>query len=685
MLNFRSFTFLLRAFIACCFFISSQAMALPSGFTLDQNVNGPWQNQPIALAFAPDGRLFVCERAGRVIVIDTENNRAVSTFHALNGVNTDVERGLLGIAFDPNFNSNRYLYLFYISNGLENRLVRIRASSSNANISDGSEQVIFRFPGGQYGNHNGGAIKFGPDSMLYLATGDQGAYFGADSPQRIDNLYGKIIRLNVSNYPGSIIPSSNPYVGQAGARGEIWAIGHRNPFTFDIDPSNGRVFVSDVGDSIEKIYQASAGSNGGWPSCFDSAEQWRTSCNTSAYNPPFHTYDHSDGSVSISGGAFYRAGVFPSQYNGAYFFTDWGSAWIKYVTPDLRVHTFATAAEAPHTFGPVNMAVGSDGALYVVDLQGPVNRYRYTGGSGGNRPPLPAISANPASGTAPLNVQFSGSATVDPDGDAISSYRWNFGDGSAEASGVNVSHTYSSAGTFTARLTVQDSRGASASTSRAVTVNSAVSPVLSITSPSAGTRYRAGDTIMFSGSITHPTQGAYPAEAYEWEIQFGHDNHFHPFFGPQQGITQGSVTLSSGGHPEVNVYYRFILRLRPEFGTADPVIRDLSPVIGEFTVDTEPPGLQVSVDGRPHEGSLSFSGVVGVTREISAPEAQTYNGRVFDFISWSDGGQLTHLISTPRIGDYLYRSISRENSDNAAAVWRSAVRPHTIFSSRQRQ
>ena len=630
----------LSLLLLCSAMYSAPAKALPPGFQHEENVTGPWHNQPITLAFAPDGRLFICERSGRVLVAN--NGQVISTFHTISGVNTDVERGLLGIAFDPNHSSNRYLYLFYISSSLENRLVRVRASSGNANISDGSETVMLSFPGGQYGNHNGGAINFGPDNMLYVATGDQGTYFGADAPQRIDNLYGKLLRLNVSNYP-NIIPGDNPYVGQPGSRGEIWSRGHRNPFTFDIDPLDGRVFVNDVGDGIEKIYHATRGSNAGWPSCFDGAEQWRSACNTSEFNPPIHTYDHSDGSVSVTGGAFYRAGVFPSHYNGAFFFSDWGSGWVKYITPDLNVHSLTSAAEGT-PFGPLNMAVGNDGALYIVQSQGGVDRYSYSG-SGQNRPPNAVMTASPSSGSAPLQVQFDSSGSFDPDGDSVS-FSWNFGDGSGSASGSAAAHTYTSEGSFTAVLTVTDSNGSSATASRTITVDQ-TAPVLRIDSPAPGTTYRDGDVVNFSGSISDSSQGAYPADAYEWEILFGHDAHFHPFFGPQRGIEQGTVTLGAGGHTETNVYYRFILRLRPEYGTADPVIRDIAAELSQFTVNTTPNGLEVSVDGRPHNGSRTFDGVIGGSREISAPETQILNGRTYRFVSWSDGGERTHRISTP--------------------------------------
>ena len=617
------------------------ALALPSGFS--SNLHTYIDNSIVAMEFAPDGRLFVVERNGRVRIV--QNGQPLSQpFHTFN-VNQDVERGLLGVAIDPNYSTNRWIYFFYVSSGIENVLARVRARANNQNISEpGSEQILLRFPAGQYGNHIGGAIHFGIDGMLYVGIGDHGTYYGSDAPERTDNLYGKILRLNVSAYP-NIIPTDNPYVGQPGARGEIWAIGHRNPFSFNIDPADGRVYINDVGDGIEKVYHVTRGAHSGWPGCFDGAERWVPSCNQSYHNPPIHTYNHSDGSVSITGGTFYRAGNFPSQYNGVYFFSDWGSGWIKYITRGGSVQNFAGNGEFG-TFGPLDLDVGPDGAMYLLHSQGGIHRIVYNGGGTGNRPPSAVMSANPNSGAAPLVTSFSASGSSDPDGDPIS-FRWDFGDGSPVASGINVSHTYDTPGTYTTRLTVTDSRGASANATRSISVSADLPPSLRIVTPTAGSTYRGGDTINFNGEIIDPETGPLPPDAYEWEIIFGHDQHFHPFFGPQTGLTGGSVTIPNGGHNSTNVWYRFILRLRPQYGTVAPVIRDIRPELSQFTVTTVPPGLSYSVDGRPHNSTQVFEGIVNNLRTLSTDARQTLNGEEYEFVSWSDGGAREHQIASP--------------------------------------
>ena len=158
--------------------------------------------------------------------------------------------GLLGIAFDPQYLSNRYFYVFYISTGIRSRVSRFRRSASNPLLADaGSEDILLDFPAATgSGYHNGGAIHFGSDNMLYVGVGD--AHRAGASPpysQDLSNLHGTLLRINPAGYPGSIVPGDNPFVATSGARGEIWAYGLRNPFTFAVDPVSGKIHINDVG------------------------------------------------------------------------------------------------------------------------------------------------------------------------------------------------------------------------------------------------------------------------------------------------------------------------------------------------------------------------------------------------------------------------------------------------------
>ena len=299
------------------------------------------------------------------------------------------------------------------------------------------------------GNHNGGAIHFGLDGKLYVAVGDGGA--DSSNSQSLGTLSGKLLRLNSNG----TIPSDNPFVGTAGARGEIWALGLRNPYTFAGDPLTGKIHINDVGQSSwEEINLAVKGANYGWPTCEG------LSCgNNPNFTNPIYTYSHAVGQA-ITGGAFYRAGRFPAQYDGSYFFADYLGGWIKRLDTNNQVTDFWNPQN-----GPVDLKVGSDGALYYLSIfNGSVSKIAATSS---NRPPAASFTATPASGTAPLSVSFNAGSSSDPDGDSLT-YAWDFGDGSPAGTGVSVNHTYQAGGSFMAKLTVNDGRAGTATASRTI-------------------------------------------------------------------------------------------------------------------------------------------------------------------------------------------------------------------------
>ncbi|HKB35342.1 MAG TPA: PQQ-dependent sugar dehydrogenase, partial [Gemmataceae bacterium] len=216
--------------------------------------------QPTAMEFAPDGRLFVAEKGGTVRVI-TSNGTLLPTPFLTVAVNTFSERGLDGITFDPNFASNHFVYIYYTTNASTpvNRVSRFTVSTTDPNVAQaGSEKVLLDNIPSTNGNHNGGALHFGIDGKLYIGVGESGVPSNA---QMLNTLAGKILRINAD---GSI-PSNNPFVNTPGARGEIWALGFRNPFTFAVQPGTGRIFVNDVGEgSWEEIDDLVKGGNYGW-------------------------------------------------------------------------------------------------------------------------------------------------------------------------------------------------------------------------------------------------------------------------------------------------------------------------------------------------------------------------------------------------------------------------------------
>jgi glucose/arabinose dehydrogenase len=338
-------------FILACFRLT--AANLPAGFTETQ-FGGNLAGLPTAMEFAPDGRLFVCLQSGQLRVI--KNGAVLSPPFLSLSVNSSGERGLIGIAFDPNFTTNHYLYLYYTvpTSPIHNRVSRFTAAGDVA--EPGSEIPILDLDNlSNATNHNGGSLHFAPDGKLYIGVGENA---NGSNAQTLTNLLGKMLRINTD---GSI-PIDNPFYNTTtGKNRTIWALGLRNPFTFAFQPGSGRMFIDDVGaNTWEEIDDGVAGANYGWPNC-------EGQCNPSnpAYVDPIFFYGHGSSDTTgcaIVGGTFYNPSVpqFPSFYTGKYFFSDLCSGWIRVFDPASDTVTgFATGITSP-----VDLDVGPDGALY---------------------------------------------------------------------------------------------------------------------------------------------------------------------------------------------------------------------------------------------------------------------------------------------------------------------------------
>jgi glucose/arabinose dehydrogenase len=328
-----------------------KAATLPTGFT-ETLVAGGLTN-PTAMAFAPDGRLFVCQQGGQLRVI--KNNALLPTPFVSLTVNSSGERGLLGIAFDPNFTTNQFVYLYYTATtpAIHNRVSRFTANGDVAVA--GSEVVLLDLNNlSSATNHNGGAMHFGADGKLYIAVGENA---NSANAQTLNNLLGKMLRINT--IPGDIIPTDNPFFNTAtGNNRAIWALGLRNPFTFAFQRTTNRMFINDVGQNTwEEINDGIAGSNYGWANC----EGFCSPPNASFRDPLFQ-YANDAATCAITGGTFYNPPKvqFPSSYLGKYFYSDFCGGWIRLFDPSNNSSTgFATGISSP-----VDLQVGSDGSLY---------------------------------------------------------------------------------------------------------------------------------------------------------------------------------------------------------------------------------------------------------------------------------------------------------------------------------
>jgi glucose/arabinose dehydrogenase len=328
---------------------SADAATVPSGYADSTVASG--LSAPTAMDLAPDGRIFVAQQGGQLRVI--KNGKLLATPFVSLTVNSSGERGLLGVAFHPNFPSTPYVYVYYTTSTapIHNRVSRFTANGDVA--AGGSEVPILDLDSLSLAtNHNGGAIHFGPDGRLYVAVGENA---NGSNAQTLSNRLGKVLRINAD---GSI-PTDNPFYGVAsGANRSIWALGLRNPFTFAFQRGTGRMFINDVGQSTwEEINDGIAGSNYGWPT---------TEGPTSDPNfrSPLYAYTHagSPGGCAIAGGAFYNPLTqrFAAEYVGEYFFADLCGGWIY----SLDVPTNVPKAFAGGVSSPVDLKVGNGGSLY---------------------------------------------------------------------------------------------------------------------------------------------------------------------------------------------------------------------------------------------------------------------------------------------------------------------------------
>jgi len=342
----------------------------PAGDFIDGFAESPVASgldAPTAMAIAPDGRIFVTEQGGDVRVIKNGALLATPFMHLV--VNSDGERGVLGFAFDPQFASNHFVYVYYTTSTspIHNRVSRFVANGDV--VQPGSETVLLDLNNlSSATNHNGGAIHFGNDGKLYIAVGENA---NSSNSQTLGNLLGKVLRINTT--PGDIVPSDNPFVGVAGARGEIWALGFRNPFTFSVQPGTNRIFVNDVGQNTwEEIDNLSKGANYGWPN---------TEGPTSDPNfvGPVFAYQHGQGQPqgnAITGGAFYNpaAQQFPEDFRGDYFFSDYLGNFIwRYDVATDKATFFGSGVDSP-----VDLKVAANGdLLYLSRFTGEVRAIHY--------------------------------------------------------------------------------------------------------------------------------------------------------------------------------------------------------------------------------------------------------------------------------------------------------------------
>ena len=346
----------------------------PGRVALTPAFGGREFSRPIELGTYPDGRLFVADQDGLVLLLDRDGgNERVLLDLSSKVRRAHNEEGLLSVALDPEFGSNRFLYAYYsASDPRRTVLSRFAVTADAADLA--SELVVLELAQ-PFGNHNGGAVRFGPDGMLYLGLGDGGlAGDPRGNGQDPSTLLGAIIRIDVrdiSQERGYTVPPDNPLLELPGARPEVWAYGFRNPWRMAFDPDPGALWVADVGQgAVEEIDVVERGGNYGWnrlegDDCFPPG----AGCDAAGTVAPVATYRHDEG-CSVTGGFVYRGAGVPA-IAGAYVYADFCSGRVWALPADLSSGPVVVVESGRQVS---SFGVDEDGELYLVAFGGPILR-----------------------------------------------------------------------------------------------------------------------------------------------------------------------------------------------------------------------------------------------------------------------------------------------------------------------
>lgn len=583
-------------------------------------------------------------------ILIAEKNGAIKLYHdgqletlITLPVTTAAERGIGGIEIDPQFATNRYLYVSYttLEGGINyNRLSRLTLSEDLHSVL--AERVILK-NSEPNAIHHGGEIRFSPvDGMLYWSTGEN-SY--APNAQDLSNLHGKIMRIDPNTLEA---PADNPFVNTPGARDEIYAYGFRNPFRFTFTP-DGKLLVGDVGSvTWEELNLVSAGGNYGWPNA-------EGNCGSCGYVNPIYAYGHSplpERAGAITSVLFYTGDALGAEYQNKVFISDYTLGWIKVLTFDEGFTSLIDEqmfdAQAGAT---VKLEQGPDGNIYQLNIY--PGEVSVIAPSGGNRAPHAVITATPDNGYTDLAVQFSGTDSTDPEGSNLV-YAWDFGIAGDDDTSTDVAPTwtYTQNGNYLVTLTVTDPEGRVGQTTHRIVVGSTAPAIVGDITVNK-TKYDAGDTITFSATAKDAEDGR-PGDlankdpnAYHWTVQFHHADHVHPFRDDIVG-TGGSVTIPRDAHNVDTTWYRITLTVTDSTGLFTTKSVDVHPNLVQLQFGSNNPDAVYTIDGVPHKGTYTETAVVGVKRVIAAVTPQYVNGVRLEFGSWSDGSLASHTIVTPR-------------------------------------
>lgn len=593
--------------------------------TLDDNTANPME-----LDIAADGRVFYIDRNGDVKIVAPNGN--VSTAGHLN-VYTGQEFGLLGIALDPAFATNGYVYLYYSPAGTAavDRVSRFTVTNGTLNMA--SEKVVLTIDVQRAECcHAGGALEFDKTGNLYIATGDNTNPFASSGYSPIDeqagrsawdaqrssansnNLNGKVLRITPQADGTYTVPAGNMFpAGTAKTRPEIYAMGFRNPFRIGLNEQTGKLLVADYGPDAGSA-NATRGPDGrvewnildrpgfyGWPYCVSNNVAYNdynfaTGASGAQFNcaAPKNESPNNTGLTDLpaaipatmwqgkvatgvpeigGSGAPMTSGTYdydpdlasdrkwPEYFDNKAIWADWNDSRLFTVQLNQAGTSYTDVNRFLSTMGfvrPHALQFGPDGALYVIEWgsgfggnndNSGVYRIDYVMGS---RAPIVRATADKTSGTAPLTVAFKGSTSTDPDGTPLT-YAWDFdGNGTTDSTTADVSHTYTTVGNFTARLTVTDGDGRTAVGNIDIVVGN-TKPTVELILPPDGGFFEFGDSIKYQVRVTDPEDGTINCNDVIVQPALGHDEHAHGY--EQYRGCSGTLPISGDeGHVGADIF-----------------------------------------------------------------------------------------------------------------------------------
>lgn len=642
------------------------AQGVPNNFSLDTVASGI--DEPIDLRVLPDGRLLVLRRGGQLVLANPNAaGGAVTNYLTINNVDAINERGALGLALDPNFAANGYLYVYYANSATNRgRVSRFQHAGSHAHGS--SETVVWEdqdsFNAFHARYHMGGGLEFASDGTLFVAIGDK--WSNPTDSQDLNKTAGKLLRLDPQGLSSGgpwqlgaanahLIPSNNPFVdGAGGVPDEIFALGLRNPFRLVADPQSDRIYVSDVGanqdsgsnaswEEIHTVRLSQPARNFGWPQCEG------PNCNggtPSNYSAPSWALQH-PATAAILVGDVTRGGGLPSSYSNKLLIFDHERGWLRTLPVSGNGNLATSIGQSAGSFASegtlgrlTSLRKAPDGTLYYTDWENSIlGRISY---DGANQPPvITSAWANPTSASqAPATVSFGGGA-YDPEGASLD-FQWSFGDGQTSG-GPGASHTYGGSGSYTAILSVSD--GEHTTYSEPIPISIGNGPTPSIDFRPMGT-FVAGETLVVVGSGTDPDESLDVNDLY-WTMRFLHNDHSHPIYtqslgspcGPGGSSSCATFTVPTSGHDYAGMTaYEVTLTAVDSSGLSESTSFVLYPEKVGLTLSTNVPGAPaLTLDQIPRITPYSQDTLVGFQHQLTSPATVIANGDAWEFVSWSDG------------------------------------------------